>query len=71
MMWAALSERYGRRLIYIIATVIYVGSTIGCALSPVIGVFVLMRILQSVGASAAQAVGAGYRITASFFLSFF
>ncbi|KAG2226672.1 hypothetical protein INT45_001019 [Circinella minor] len=59
MMWAGLSERYGRRLIYIIATVIYVGSTIGCALSPAIGIFVLMRIFQSIGASAAQAVGAG------------
>ncbi|KAI9255611.1 major facilitator superfamily domain-containing protein [Phascolomyces articulosus] len=59
MMWAALSERYGRRIIYIIATIIYVGSTIGCALSPAIGIFVLMRIFQSIGASAAQAVGAG------------
>ncbi|KAI9494016.1 major facilitator superfamily domain-containing protein [Zychaea mexicana] len=59
MMWAALSERYGRRLIYLGATSIYVGSTIGCALSQRIGVFVVMRIFQSIGASAAQAVGAG------------
>ncbi|KAI8137409.1 major facilitator superfamily domain-containing protein [Fennellomyces sp. T-0311] len=59
MMWAALSERYGRRLIYIGATLIYVASTIGCALSPGIGIFVVMRIFQSIGASAAQAVGAG------------
>jgi MFS family permease len=39
--------------------VIYVGSTIGCALSPNIAVFIALRISQSAGASAAQAVGAG------------
>lgn len=59
MMWAALSERYGRRLVYISATVLYVGSTVGCGVSPNIGLFVIMRVLQSIGASAAQAVGAG------------
>lgn len=59
LVWAPLSERHGRRMIYIAATVIYVGSTIGCALSPNIGVFIALRITQSAGASAAQAVGAG------------
>ncbi|CAO3679068.1 unnamed protein product [Umbelopsis ramanniana] len=52
-------QRHGRRIIYIAATVIYVGSTIGCALSPNIAVFIALRITQSAGASAAQAVGAG------------
>ncbi|KAI7871035.1 major facilitator superfamily domain-containing protein [Spinellus fusiger] len=59
MMWAAFSERYGRRFVYISATIIYVGSTTGCALSTNIAIFVAMRALQAVGASAAQAVGAG------------
>ncbi|KAI9313163.1 major facilitator superfamily domain-containing protein [Dichotomocladium elegans] len=59
MMWAALSERHGRRYIYISATAIYVGSTIGCALSSSISIFITMRIFQSIGASAAQVVGAG------------
>lgn len=59
MMWAALSEWHGRRFIYIGSTVIYVASTVGCAMSKNIGVFVVVRILQSIGASAAQAVGAG------------
>lgn len=59
MIWAALSERYGRRFVYIGATLVYVASTVGCAESPNIGVFVMMRVFQSIGASAAQAVGAG------------
>ncbi|KAF7731642.1 hypothetical protein EC973_008811 [Apophysomyces ossiformis] len=59
MMWAALSERYGRKLVYLSATAIYVGSTVGCAIANQFPVFVMMRILQAIGASAAQAVGAG------------
>ncbi|KAG0173177.1 hypothetical protein DFQ30_008678 [Apophysomyces sp. BC1015] len=59
MMWAALSERYGRRLIYLGATAIYLGATIGCAVSNQFPIFVIMRIFQAIGASAAQAVGAG------------
>lgn len=57
--WAPLSERHGRRIIYIVATIIYVASTVGCALSPNIKVFIILRISQAAGSSAAQAVGAG------------
>ncbi|KAI8981102.1 major facilitator superfamily domain-containing protein [Pilobolus umbonatus] len=57
--WASLSERYGRRMVYILATLVYIISTIGCALSNSVILFSFMRALQAVGAGAAQAVGAG------------
>ncbi|KAI8991370.1 major facilitator superfamily domain-containing protein [Mycotypha africana] len=59
LIWATLSEHYGRRVVYLSAAVIYLCSTIGCALSHSIGLFIALRIFQSVGAAAAQAVGAG------------
>ncbi|KAI8061547.1 major facilitator superfamily domain-containing protein [Gilbertella persicaria] len=59
LLWASLSERHGRRTVYLLATILYVGSTIGCALSNSVGLFIALRAIQAVGASAAQAVGAG------------
>ncbi|KAI8390910.1 major facilitator superfamily domain-containing protein [Radiomyces spectabilis] len=59
MIWAVISERHSRRRVYIISTAMYVVSTLGCAASKSIGLFVTMRIFQAAGASAAQAVGAG------------
>ncbi|KAI8144234.1 major facilitator superfamily domain-containing protein [Fennellomyces sp. T-0311] len=59
MVWAALSERYGRRFVYIGATFVYTGSTIGCGWMKHISGFIVLRVLQATGASAAQAVGAG------------
>ena len=60
MLWATLSERHGRRAIYLLATLLYVISTIGCAVSRNVTMFIVMRVFQATGASAAQAVGAGY-----------
>ena len=59
MFWAALSERYGRRFVYIGATLIYTCSTVGCGFMTHISGFIVLRVLQATGASAAQAVGAG------------
>jgi MFS family permease len=59
LFWAALSEKNGRRAIYTLSTALYVGSTIGCALAKEVSVFIALRAFQAVGASAAQAVGAG------------
>ncbi|KAI9243799.1 major facilitator superfamily domain-containing protein, partial [Sporodiniella umbellata] len=59
LFWASFSERYGRRIIYILSTLLYILSTVGCALSNTVGLFIAMRALQATGASASQAVGAG------------
>ncbi|CAO3607921.1 unnamed protein product [Cunninghamella blakesleeana] len=57
--WAAISEYYGRRIVYITSSLLYIISTVVCALSPNVGLFIAFRIFQSVGSSAPQAVGAG------------
>ncbi|SAM09422.1 hypothetical protein [Absidia glauca] len=57
--WASLSEKYGKRLVYIASSFLYVIATVGCALSPSVGFFIFARIFQSIGSSASQAVGAG------------
>ncbi|KAI7902415.1 major facilitator superfamily domain-containing protein, partial [Cokeromyces recurvatus] len=59
LFWASLSERQGRRRVYLMATVLYIITTIGCALSKTIELFIILRAFQAVGASASQAVGAG------------
>ncbi|KAG2229090.1 hypothetical protein INT48_006262 [Thamnidium elegans] len=59
LLWASLSERHGRRAIYLLSTLLYVISTVGCALSYSVSLFIVLRSFQAIGASAAQAVGAG------------
>ncbi|KAI8881557.1 MFS general substrate transporter, partial [Backusella circina FSU 941] len=59
LIWATLSERNGRRAIYVVSTLVYVVSTVSCGLSRSTTPFIIARIFQSVGASASQAVGAG------------
>ncbi|CAO3608696.1 unnamed protein product [Cunninghamella echinulata] len=57
--WATISEYYGRRIVYLTSSFLYILATIICAISPNVGLFITFRILQSVGSSAPQAVGAG------------
>ncbi|RKP06836.1 major facilitator superfamily domain-containing protein [Thamnocephalis sphaerospora] len=59
LVWAPLSERIGRRPVYIASFVVYTASSIGGALSRSIELLVVMRVLQACGSSAAGAVGAG------------
>ncbi|KAK9760924.1 Dityrosine transporter 1, variant 2 [Basidiobolus ranarum] len=59
LFWAPISERHGRRIVYILSTVLFLIASILCALSSNIAMFIVMRILQSSGSSAAMAVGAG------------
>ncbi|KAG1122554.1 hypothetical protein G6F42_011373 [Rhizopus arrhizus] len=59
LLWASLSERHGRRAVYLLSTLLYVASTIGCALSQKVSLFIALRAFQAIGASASQAVGAG------------
>ncbi|KAI8638333.1 major facilitator superfamily domain-containing protein, partial [Parasitella parasitica] len=59
LLWASLSERHGRRAVYLLSSLLYVMTTIGCALSDRVSLFIALRAFQAIGASASQAVGAG------------
>ncbi|KAG1098980.1 hypothetical protein G6F42_017902 [Rhizopus arrhizus] len=59
LFWAPLSERIGRRWIYIVSLVLYCVCTIVCGVSTNLGLFFTFRLLQSIFASAGQAVGGG------------
>ncbi|KAL7334133.1 hypothetical protein PS15p_202944 [Mucor circinelloides] len=59
LFWAPLSERIGRRWIYIVSLVLYCVCTIVCGVSTNLGLFFAFRLLQSIFASAGQAVGGG------------
>ncbi|GME90252.1 unnamed protein product [Ambrosiozyma monospora] len=57
--WSNFSERHGRRSIYIISFTLYVGFTIGCALSKNIGMLIGFRVLSGGCAASVQSIGAG------------
>ncbi|KAG1106918.1 hypothetical protein G6F42_016564 [Rhizopus arrhizus] len=59
LFWAPLSERIGRRWIYIVAMVLYTVCTIICGISTNLGLFFAFRLLQGIFACAGQAVGGG------------
>ncbi|EJU00840.1 MFS general substrate transporter [Dacryopinax primogenitus] len=49
-----MSERYGRRPVYVYTTIIFVVSSIGIARADTIGAVIGLRFLQAVGSSTAQ-----------------
>ncbi|CAO3636166.1 unnamed protein product [Mucor hiemalis] len=59
LFWAALSDSYGRKRMYLISGVINVISSIICAFSRNIGMLVVFRAIQSFGANAGLTLGAG------------
>lgn len=59
MFWAALSDTYGRKRMYIISGIINVLSSIVCAFSRNIGMLIVFRALQSFGSNAGLTLGAG------------
>ncbi|KAI9267028.1 major facilitator superfamily domain-containing protein [Helicostylum pulchrum] len=59
LFWAPLSERVGRKWIYIIAMILYTVCTIICGISKNIGMFFAFRIIQGCFACVGQAVGSG------------
>ncbi|KAI9278535.1 major facilitator superfamily domain-containing protein [Phascolomyces articulosus] len=83
LFWGSISDYYQmRRFLLVISMVIFTGSSLGCALINDIRGLIVLRCIQSVGASAAMAVGGGcladlYNVEnrggpmSSFFLSMF
>ncbi|KAM0748205.1 MFS general substrate transporter [Meredithblackwellia eburnea MCA 4105] len=59
MIWSGISEIKGRKMCYIGALVLYCTATAVCSRANSIGLFLGMRILQSIGSSAVLALGAG------------
>ncbi|GAA5968622.1 hypothetical protein JCM11641_007702 [Rhodosporidiobolus odoratus] len=59
MCWSAISEVTGRKRSYLVSLVIYIVATIVCSRSQTIAVFLVMRVLQSLGSSAVLSLGAG------------
>jgi DHA1 family bicyclomycin/chloramphenicol resistance-like MFS transporter len=53
----ALSDAYGRRRPILLSLVVFVAGSIGCALSPSIGVLLAFRMLQGLSAGAGVVVG--------------
>ncbi|KAI8888865.1 MFS general substrate transporter [Backusella circina FSU 941] len=59
LFWAPLSEKIGRRWVYITAMALYTVCTIICGISTSLGLFFAFRILQAIFACVGQAVGGG------------
>ncbi|KAM0749464.1 MFS general substrate transporter [Meredithblackwellia eburnea MCA 4105] len=59
ILWGPLSERYGRRKIFIIAFIPYVGFQIGCALAKNVGSQIIFRFLGGCFASAPLTASGG------------
>lgn len=56
LVWGPLSDKYGRRPILLLGLMIYIVSSIACALSGSIWILIFSRVLQAIGGSAATAV---------------
>ena len=57
LVYGPLSDAFGRKPVVLVAVVLYIAASIGCAFAPDIGTLVLMRIGQGVAAGAGLVVG--------------
>lgn len=56
---APLSELYGRAIVYNVSNVIFLGATIGCALSTNVGMFLAFRLICGCAGATPLALGGG------------
>lgn len=57
--WGPLADRFGRRPIYPLCLITYIGANIGLAMAKSYGMLLGFRALQAAGMAAAVAIGAG------------
>ncbi|KAL7315116.1 hypothetical protein PS15m_006610 [Mucor circinelloides] len=58
--WASLSDYYYiRRFLYLVALLIFIAASIGCALASSAYMLIVLRCIQSIGTSVTMSVGAG------------
>jgi len=57
--WSAISERNGRRSIYLVSFTLFFAFSIGTALAPNISGLIILRVFQGGCSASVQAVGAG------------
>jgi MFS family permease len=57
LFWSGLSDIYGRRIVFIIGTVIALASTIGAAATDSYGGYMAARFFQGFGVSPGSSVG--------------
>ncbi|KAF2141393.1 uncharacterized protein K452DRAFT_288096 [Aplosporella prunicola CBS 121167] len=57
LIWSSLADVYGRRIVFIIGTVIALASTIGAAKAPNYGGYMAARFFQGLGVAPASTVG--------------
>lgn len=70
--WASLSDYYQvRRVLFLFSMIIFAAASIGCAFINNIWGLVVLRCVQSLGASCGQSVGAGNLLISPFLFLFF
>ena len=57
LLWGPLSDAFGRRRVITVSLLMYVATSIGCALAPDFSSLLLLRILQGLAASGGMTVG--------------
>lgn len=57
LIWSSFADIYGRRIIFILGTLIAFGATIGAAMAPNYGGYMAARFFQGLGVSPASTVG--------------
>lgn len=57
LVWGPASDKFGRRTMYIVGMVLFLGTTLGCLFAPTIGVLVAFRGLQGLAGRATLVYG--------------
>jgi MFS family permease len=69
MLWAGISEIYGRKIVYMVSFAMFALTQLGCALSNSPGLFLAMRVLSACGGSAVLTIGGGTLVGLTFLSS--
>ncbi|KAF2087259.1 MFS general substrate transporter [Saccharata proteae CBS 121410] len=57
--WGSLTDRVGRRPVYIFTFLVFIVASVGCALANVYWLLLVLRMLQATGSASVVAIGSG------------